>query len=293
MWALLNDKLLRAEEARVSVFDRGFLYGDAVFETMAAYDGVIFRLGPHLDRFRASATMLGIAVPFSDDEVRAQLHRVLERNERRDAILRMSLTRGRGARGLDTRAVVDPTFLILCFPPKLYPAAMRARGARTVVSSVRRTPPSAVPGAAKTANYLNLLLAHREAEAADADEAILLTVDGDIAEATVSNVFLVHRGALLTPSLDCGIMPGITRRAVIDAADRLGIACREDRLPAALLDEADEIFYTNTSAGIMPVGAVGTRTLGAPGPITSRLEAGLHELIAEEAGRFWLSDDAA
>ncbi len=290
MWSWFNDDLVPVEQARVSVLDRGFLYGDAIFDTMAAYDGAIFRLATHLDRLETSADLLGLTVPVGRTELEHRLYACLEKNGRRDAILRLTLTRGRGARGLATDGCTDPTLVILCYPPKLYPPRMIETGARLIVSSIQRIPAEALPAIAKTANYLNNILAYREAAEKGADEALMLTTTGDVAEGSVSNIFLVSDGALRTPSPDCGVMPGITRTAVIDVARGAGIPVREERIAASELYRADEIFYTNTTATVMPVGRIDARGLPAPGPITRRLRAGLLDAIEREAGRFWRAE---
>jgi branched-chain amino acid aminotransferase len=163
-------------------------------------------------------------------------------------------------------------------------------GARLIVSSIRRMPAEVLPPFAKTANYLNNILAYREAAENGADEALMLTTTEDVAEGSVSNIFLVKDGTLRTPSPDCGVMPGITRAAVIDVARAAGIPVREERIPVSELHGADEIFYTNTTAAVMPVGRIDARGLPAPGPITRRLCAGLLDAIEREAGRFWRAE---
>ncbi|MDX1656525.1 MAG: aminotransferase class IV [Candidatus Competibacteraceae bacterium] len=287
MWTYLNDKLIPLEQARVSVMDRGFLYGDGLFETLAAYDGVLFRAAAHLERLAGGADYLGIPLPVDLDTLQQRLYACLNQNRRKDAILRLSLTRGPAQRGLSTRGPVQPTLVILCFPPKLYPRALVEAGAAATLSTVRRVPSQALSPLAKTGNYLNNILAYREAEARQVDEALMLNSDGELAEGSVSNLFLVRNGELHTPALDCGIMAGITRAAVLEVAQEQGLTCRELHLPLSALDDAQEIFYTNTTATVMPLTLIDQRHYGPPGPLTRRLRQGLRALIAREAGRCW------
>lgn len=285
----INGVILPSEDAKVSVLDRGFLYGDAIFETMAVYDGIIFRFIQHWQRFNRSAELLGIPVPFSANALKSQLDAVLEANGYRSGILRVSLTRGVSPRGLGTEHCSDQSLVILCFPPKMPLAATRPKGAKIVVSRFRRVPDSAVPSAAKTANYLGAILAYREATMVDADEALMLTVDEHVAEGTVSNIFFGVSGELITPSVACGIIPGITRGAIIELAGDLGISVHETLVPRPILRTADEIFYTNTTGGVVPVGAADGRLLTAPGPLTRRIRDAYFKLVANEAGAPWFA----
>ena len=287
MWTYLNDSLIPLEQAKVSVLDRGFLYGDGLFETMAAYDGTLFRLGAHLERLAASADYLGIPLPVDQATLEQRLYVCLEKNKRRDAILRLSLSRGATGRGLSTQGPTEPTLLILCLPPKLYPRQLTDEGAVATVAAVRRNALQALSPLAKTTNFLNNILAYREAEARGADEALMLNHEGELTEGSVSNLFLVQQGKLLTPALECGLMAGITRAAVLEVARSLHIPCHEGRLPVAALNDAEEAFYTNTTATVMPIARIDERRYGPPGPVTRRLRHGLHRLIEREAGRCW------
>jgi branched-chain amino acid aminotransferase len=287
MWTYLNDKLIPLEQARISVMDRGFLYGDGLFETLAAYDGTLFRAAAHLDRLAESADYLGIPLPAGLDTLEQCLYACLEKNLRRNAILRLSLSRGSAGRGLSTHGQVHPTLVILCFPPRLYPKTLVEGGATATVATVRRVAPQALNSLAKTTNFLNNILAYREAEAQGANEALMLNPDGELAEGSVSNLFLVRDGELQTPALSCGITSGITRRAVLEVARALGLVCRELHLPLSALDEAQEAFYTNTTATVMPLTRIDHRRYGLPGRVTKLLRQGLLALIEREAGRCW------
>ncbi|MDQ2695695.1 MAG: aminotransferase class IV, partial [Pseudomonadota bacterium] len=233
---------------------------------------------------------LGLAVPVDRQTLTRRLHACLAKNGRRDAVLRLSLSRGISGRGLATAGCTDPTLLILCFPPRRYPPQMLAEGAHVILASVRRTPAAALDPLAKTANYLNNILAFREAEMQGAAEALMLNTAGELAEGAVSNLFLVRDGALWTPALACGVMAGVTRAAVLEVAGTTGIDAREARLYPQDLASADEAFFTNTTAAVMPIGLVDGYCYAAPGPVTQTLRAGLLALIQREAGRFWPAD---
>lgn len=287
MWTYLNDAFVPLEQARVSILDRGFLYGDGLFETLAAYDGTLFRLDAHLDRLVASADYLGISIPLDRCALGERLYACLAKNGMRDGVLRISLSRGVSGPGLSTRGAGAPTLAILCFAPRLYPARMVEVGATVTVASVQRVPPEALSPLVKTTNFLNNIVAFREAEERGADEALMLNGHGELAEGSVSNVFLVRAGRLCTPSLACGAMAGITRAAVLELARAHGLPCDEQRLRLATLDEAQEVFYTNTTATIMPIARIDQREYGPLGTITRWLRRELHALIGREAGRFW------
>ncbi len=292
MLALLGDSLVPAEEARVPVLDRGFLYGDAVFETVAVYGATPFRLDRHIARFVEACRLLAMPLPSTPAEISRRVRRVIDANDLRDGLVRFSLTRGRSQRGLGTRGCHDQTFLVLCFPPKPPPTTLAREGAKVAVAGWRRIPPECLPAGAKTANYLNNILAHAEALEAGAQEALMLTVEGHVAEGTVSNFFFVEDGRLLTPPLDLGVLPGITREVVIEAAARLGIKVREGRFALADIGRFDEAFYTNSNVVIMPVADVGGQHFTIPGQVTCALREEVGRLIAEEAGGCWAFDCA-
>ncbi|RMF17820.1 MAG: branched-chain amino acid aminotransferase [Alphaproteobacteria bacterium] len=293
MLAFLNDTLVPMEEARVPVMDRGFLYGDAVFETMAVYEGRPFRLDRHLARLVEACRAVSISLPCSADMMEQRILRTIEANRLENGLVRFSLTRGRSTRGLDTRGCSDPTFLVLCFPPKPPPASLRRGGATVEVSSWRRIPSRCLPSGAKTANYLNNILAFREAAERGAQEALMLTLDDEVAEGTVSNFFFVRKGLLLTPPLDLGILPGITRLVVLEAAERLGIVVRECRFRLEDLAAFDEAFYTNSNVVMMPAGVIDEYRFQVPGVVTQALQKEVARLILEEAGHCWAFDGSS
>jgi branched-chain amino acid aminotransferase len=282
MQVLLNGAFVAEDAARVSLFDRGFLYGDGAFETLAAYGGRIFRAAQHVQRLAQSLRALRIDPPRTGDDMQADLYALLERNGMRDAILRISVSRGPGPRGASMHGAGAPSYAIACYPPKLPAQPLRRHGAKLALVSVRKT-----PAQSKSANYLNSILALAEATDQGADEALLLDMRGMIAECAYSNVFVVTRDGLVTPALETGIFPGITRSVILEVARAQAIAAKEVLVDPSLLLDADEVFITNTVSGVLPVRAVGEHSFAAPGPVTSRLAQGYWSVVEQEAGRPW------
>jgi branched-chain amino acid aminotransferase len=270
----LNDRLLSEAEAVVPVTDRGFLLGDGLFETIRAYNGRAFRLAEHLKRLRDSAEFLGIAVPAADGEIERRIAEVVHRNGCLEAYVRITLTRGQGGRGLRMDGEFTPTLLIAASRLVPYPAEQYRHGARLLVSRYRQN--SASPLARhKTLSYLPYLLARREAMDAGANGALLLNELGQVAEESVSNLFLARAGRLITPPVHCGLLPGITRATVIALCAENEIQVEERPIGAGELFDADEIFLTNSLMEIMPVHSVDKRAPNAkaPGPITEKVRS--------------------
>jgi branched-chain amino acid aminotransferase len=274
MWVQLNDKLVAAEEACVSVFDRGFMYGDGVFETMRAYVRRVFRLDAHLQRLTQSATSLKIKVPFSPEQIASHIESVLRANEHDDAVVRVTVTRGAGERGTAIDLNRQPTYVVSSDP---LPAGLEERGRNGIslaVVGVRRVPVEALPAHAKHSNYLNSILANTEAVETGADEALMLSMSGHLAECSTGNIFLVKGSDILTPSLTTGILPGITRAVVLELTN-----VKEMLLPRDAVFEADEVFMTNSVVGILPVRRVDSHDFPVRGPLTSGLIRLYRELI--------------
>ncbi len=274
----LNGEFVERERATVSAFDRGFLYGDGLFETVRAVGGVPFMLAEHLARMAGSADALGIAMP-DTGAVAAAIGRLIELNALTDAYVRITLSRGEHTGALAPDEPPEPTLLIEARKLHPYPAEMYERGANVVVAESVRHSGSAV-SRHKTTSYVACILARREAKERGADEAILLDRDGHVAEGATSNVFCVRDGRLLTPPLDLNILPGVTRATVIKLAGEVGIEVEEARFDAAALASADEVFLTNSLMGVMPVGSVGGEQLGpTPGAVTAALMRDYEELV--------------
>ena len=272
------------EQAAVSVYDHGLLYGDGVFEGIRAYHGRVFRLPEHIERLYASARTIQLAIPMSPEEMTEALLETLRRNELRDAYIRLVVTRGKGDLGLDPRKCPHPTVFIITDAIVLYPAEFYQQGLRLITVHTRRNLPTALDPAIKSLNYLNNILAKIEVIQAGLVEGLMLNNQGYVAEATGDNLFLVRGGELVTPPLHVGILPGITRRAVIELAQSAHYGVREDVFTQHFVYNAEECFLTGTAAEVIPVVEVDGRSIGdgSPGPITQRLIGDFRALTRQE-----------
>ncbi len=253
MYVYVNNGLVPKAEAVISVFDHGFLYGDGVYETMRAYDSVVFMVEEHLARLRRSASMIGLSVTMGNDQIRNLIYDTLAANTLRNAYVRLTLSRGHGLLGLDPDLCREPTFVIMAEQMKEYPKEFYENGIRVVIARTRRNLVDAINPQIKSLNFLNNILAKIEAKSRGANEAVMLNVHGHIAEGTISNVFFSSKGVLCTPSVDCGILDGITRKLVLDIAVREGLKVSEGQFMAEDIYNASEVFITNTTMEVMPV----------------------------------------
>ncbi|MEJ2229561.1 MAG: aminotransferase class IV [Nitrospirales bacterium] len=273
MWIFLNDRLVEKEQARISVFDHGFLYGDGVYETLRAYQGRIFLLERHLARLRRSCDLIGLASPVKHDAWVHIVTEILVRNGLEDAGIRLTISRGEGELGIDPGLCARPTVVVMAKPFVPYPAHMREKGVRLQLVSVRRNPQSAQSPQIKSLSFLNNILAKQEALQAGAYDALMLNMNGHVTECTTSNVFFVANQRLHTPSVACGILEGITREVVIELARGLGFEVEEGAYAAEKILQADECFITNTGLEVMAVSQIGEHPIGQGrgGPITMDL----------------------
>lgn len=282
-WVDLCGKLVRREEAVVSVFDRGFLYGDGVFETLRSYGATMFRANEHYQRLVRSATAIGMTVPFSIPEMEARCAALLDANEVRNALLRVTVTRGLQSGGIGIGGAGEPTVTIT---PRQTPTWDIETGLKAIVAQTRRIHPAALNPEIKSMNYLNNILAKAEAERMGADEAIMLNDRGQVAEGTVGNVFIVERGRLRTPAREAGIIVGITRAAVLEVARERGQPFEEALFGTKLLNSADEAFMTGTGYEVLPITKIDGKPVGSgkPGRLTQELGAGFKALVLSECG---------
>lgn len=286
MWIYLNDRFVREEEALVSVFDHGFLYGDGVYETIRSYGDKIFMRDQHLARLRRSADAIGLAVPKRDWP--SLLHEAMARNgagdDRSDAYIRVTISRGRGDIGLDPALCPTPTIVIMVNPLKPPPAERYRTGVSLIVAKTRRNLPAALDPQIKATNFLNNIQAKREAIAAGAFDSVLLNWEGYVTECTISNLFFVQSGRLCTPALSCGILDGITRGVLLALAEDAGIPVHEGHFTVDALAKADECFLSNTTMEVMPVTRLDGRPVsdGKPGPVTARL----HQIFVAQRRKF-------
>jgi branched-chain amino acid aminotransferase len=268
-------RICSPENAHISVFDRGFLYGDSVYETIATAGGRLFALDEHLDRLERSAARLSLALP-ERAKIEAAIAETLVAAGNAETRVRVMVTRGVGPLDLDPAAGEEPALVVIAQPlggprPEMYDA-----GVAVAIVSVVRNLPEAIDPAVKSGNYLNNVLALQEARRRHpgAHEAILCSASGSVAEGASSNVFVVTGGTLLTPALQVGILEGVTRGKVLALARAEGITCREvDFLAPDEVRAADEVFITSAARGVLPVTTVDGRPVaaGIPGPVTRRL----------------------
>lgn len=280
----LNGEYVPAEEARVSVFDRGFLYGDGIYETLRVYGGRVFKLEEHLVRLERSAQLIRMDPPLSREAFAEAIDTCLKVNDLSDALVRIGVSRGEASEpGLDPALVAGPpTVVIAPRPFEPYPKAMYEAGIRAAVVSVRRTPTEALNPAIKSTNFLNNILAKMEALGAGADEAIMLNTDGHIAEGTTTNIFWVAGETLCTPPLEAGVLDGVTRSVTITLAEDLDYQFLEVLRGRSALEEAEEVFVTSTSYEIMPVTSIDGKPVGSgrAGPMSL-------ELLSKFRGLYW------
>ena len=288
MWIYLNDRFVREEEAVISVFDHGFLYGDGVYETIRSYGSRIFMRDQHLARLRRSADAIGLTIPIPEEKWPALLHEAMTRNDvgdnRTDAYLRITISRGAGGIGLDPALCPTPTVVIMAKPLSLPAPEQYRTGVSLIVARTRRNLPSALSPQIKATNFLNNILAKREAIAAGAFDSILLNWESHLTECTVSNLFFVQAGRLCTPAIECGLLDGITRDIVLTLARKSQIPVDEGYFGVEAIHQADECFLTNTSMEVMPVTMVDGNPVGKGTP--GRLTQQLHRLFIASRTRF-------
>jgi branched-chain amino acid aminotransferase len=287
IWApfvCLNGEMVPSEKARISVFDRGVLLGDGVYETVRAKNGRFFRWPPHRERLRHSLQAARIDSSGALAQVDQGLERTLSANRLREARLRITITRGEGGPGYRVLEGSHPNVILAASPWRPLDEEDYRRGVRAIIPRIRQTGRQDLDPALKSVSRIHLVLARLEAEEQGAHEALLLGAEGEVREGTSSNVFLVEKGRLRTPSLECGVLPGITREAILEIARAAGIPCEEARIGREDLDLSDEIFFSNTSWGALPVTSLMGRPVGSgePGPLTRELHARLDALVEEE-----------
>lgn len=276
----INGNLVPADQATVSVFDHGLLYGDGVFEGLRSYEGKVFRLTEHVQRLYESARAIQLEIPLTPDAMAAAINDTVAANSLDDGYIRAIVTRGSGTLGLDPNKCSNPQVIIIADSITLYPAEMYEQGLAIVTSSVIRNHPAALSPRIKSLNYLNNILAKIEGLQAGCIEALMLNHKGEVAECTGDNLFLVKGGRLTTPPLDAGILEGVTRNAVIDLATEAGLAVSQIALTKHDVYVADECFLTGTAAEVIPVVKVDDRPIGSgkPGPVTLDLKERFHRL---------------
>ncbi len=273
MLVYVNGHFLPKDEARVSVFDHGFLYGDGIYETLRSYQGKIFLLSKHLTRLKHSADAVSLALPLPPEKIGDALREALAVNKLREAYIRIQISRGAGDIGLDPALCPAASMIIITKPFKDYPREQYEKGVPLAIVQTRRNHPLALSPSIKSTNFLNNILAKIESLRTGAYEGIMLNWKGDVAEGTTSNIFIVKKGVLRTPSLESGILEGVTRDLVLHLARKADIPVDEAVLRPRDLLRADECFITNTTVEILPVATVDGAAIGnsVPGAITRTL----------------------
>lgn len=279
MVVFLNKGLVDADSAKVSVYDHGFLYGDGIYETMRAYEGVVFMFERHVERLSRSASLIRLSIPDSGF-IRDAVYATIRGNGLANAYVRITVSRGRGPIGLDPGLCRTPTFVVIAEPFKEYGEELYRDGVRLVIAETRRNHALALNPRIKSLNFLNNIFAKMEAVDKGAYEAIMLNPDGYIAEGTVSNIFFVRGGILCTPSEDVGILDGITRGLVISAAKKEGIPVDEGLFLPGDLYGASEVFFSNTTGEVMPVSRV-DGVIYKVGEITAAIHKAYREVVAD------------
>ena len=277
----INGTLYAKEDARISVYDHGLLYGDGVFEGMRSYGGKVFRLEQHLQRLWESAKAIWLEIPVTQEALATAVTETLSANDIQDGYIRLVVTRGAGTLGLDPNRTSDPQVIIITDHITLYPDEYYQNGLKIVTVTTRRNHPDALSPRIKSLNYLNNILAKIEGLQAGCVEALMLNHRDEVAECTGDNIFLVKSGCLITPATDAGILEGITRQAVIDLAQEAGMEVREPTIQLDDVYQADECFLTGSAAEVVPVVQVDDCQIGTgmPGPVTCDLMKRFRELV--------------
>ncbi|MBO7745501.1 branched-chain-amino-acid transaminase [Paenibacillus sp. MWE-103] len=277
----LNGNYVSKEDAKVSVFDHGFLYGDGIFEGIRIYNGNIFKCKEHLDRLYDSAKSIMLDIPLSYGEMEAALVETIRRNELRDGYIRLVVSRGPGNLGLDPTRCPAAWVIIIVEQLAIYPEEAYRDGLVSVSVSQRRNLPEALNPKIKSLNYLNNILVKIQANLAGVGEAIMLNAQGYVAEGSSDNIFIVKRGVVYTPPCYVGALEGITRATIIELCAKLGYSLKEEPFTLHDVYVADEVFFTGTAAEVIAVREVDGRTIGEgkAGPVTSRLLAEFRKTV--------------
>ncbi len=275
----INGEYFAPEDAKISVFDHGLLYGDGVFEGLRSYKGKVFHLEQHVRRLYESARAICLEIPLSQAEMCEAINATVKKNNLTDCYIRAVVTRGAGTLGLDPNRCSNPQTIIIADAIALYPKEMYENGLEIITASTIRNHPAALSPRIKSLNYLNNILAKLEGLKAGCVEALMLNHKGEVAECTGDNIFLVRDGVILTPPFDAGVLAGVTREAVIELASAAGIEVKEISLTKHDVYVADECFLTGTAAEVIPVVKVDDRPIGTgkPGPVTLDLIERFHK----------------
>jgi len=281
MQIYFDGKLVPEEDAKVSVFDHGLLYGDGIFEGIRFYSDRVFKLKEHVDRLYDSAKAILLEIPMSREEMATAILETIRANGLSNGYVRLIVTRGKGNLGLSTVSCVKPSIIIIAADIQLYDPEKYATGLKVITCATRRTTPASLSPMIKSLNYLNNVMGKMEAQAQGAEEGLMLNEQGFVAECTGDNVFIVKNGLVITPPVSAGSLRGITRDTAIEILEELEIPWKEDNLTRYDLFTADECFLTGTAAEVIAAIELDQRVIGdgKPGPITERCVTRYREIV--------------
>ena len=284
----LNGEFVAKEDAKISIFDHGLLYGDGVFEGIRSYSRRVFRLDEHLDRLYSGAETIELKIPMEQAEFKAKVLETLKLNDLDDAYIRVVVSRGPGDLGLDPRKCSEPTVFIITDKIVLYPEHFYEDGLDIIVAKTRRNHPMCIPSTVKSLNYLNNILAKIECIKAGVPEALMLSIDGKVVECSGDNVFIVKDGKLLSPPPEMGALRGITQEAVMELASKRGLDTGFQEMTTEDIFSAEECFLTGTAAEVIPVVKIGDKTIGPgkPGKVTIQLIEDYRQLTRSEGAEY-------
>lgn len=288
-WIYLNGSYVQKEDAVVSVYDHGFLYGDGIFEGIRIYNGNIFKCKEHLDRLYDSAKSIMLEIPLTYEEMKRALIETVRKNELREGYIRLVVSRGTGDLGLDPRRSPRANIIIIVEQLAIYSEDAYLNGLKTVSVSTRRNIPDALNPKIKSLNYLNNILVKIQANLAGVGEAIMLNSQGFVAEGSSDNIFIIKRGVVFTPPCYCGALEGITRAAIIEICQKVGIPLKEEPFTLHDVYVADEVFFTGTAAEVIAVREVDARIIGEgkAGPITTRLLKEFRSIVEVDGAKVY------
>ncbi|KYG96311.1 MULTISPECIES: branched-chain-amino-acid transaminase [Paenibacillus] len=288
-WIYLDGQHVTKENAKVSVYDHGFLYGDGIFEGIRIYNGNIFKCKEHLERLYDSAKSIQLNIPLSPDEMLEAMAETIRLNEMRNGYIRLIVSRGAGNLGLDPLRCAKASVIIIVEQLAIYPEEAYLTGLKTISVSQRRNIPDALNPKIKSLNYLNNILVKIQSNYAGVGEAIMLNSQGYVTEGSADNIFIVKNGVLYTPPCYLGALEGITRNAIIDLCAKLGYPLKEQPFTLHDVYVADEVFFTGTAAEVIAAYEVDGRTIGSgvAGPVTLELLSEFRKIVDQDGYKVW------
>ncbi|ARI77982.1 branched-chain-amino-acid transaminase [Halobacillus mangrovi] len=293
-WIYLGGEYVNKNEAVVSVYDHGFLYGDGVFEGIRVYEGNIFKLDEHLNRLYDSAKSIMLQIPYEKEELEEIIAETVRKNQLETAYIRVVVSRGSGNLGLDPASCSNPRVVVIAEALALFPKELYERGVRLASVSSRRNRPDVLPPQVKSLNYLNNILVKMEANQIGVDEALMLNDQGYVTEGSADNIFIVKNGTILTPPTYLGALEGITRNAIIDLAKDKGYEVKEQPFTRHDVYVADEVFLTGTAAEVIAVVEVDQRQVGdgSPGVVTNHLLSEFRKITTTDGHKVYAENQA-